>query len=60
VNSPVIVFFYWVFGAFVIGAFASGREHGSSLIIFAAIMLVGLVGGVVHALVVRRAKRRTS
>lgn len=49
-NAPTI-FAYWVLGSFVLAMFVSGREHGTSLFVFALILLIGVVGGMIHGLV---------
>ena len=52
VNTAFVFFFYWLFGAIVFGLLASGHEHGSSLIRFAQIIIVGIAGGAIHAIVI--------
>jgi hypothetical protein len=59
--SPLVTFFSWVLGAFVLGMLGSGREHGASLIVFALYILVGIVGGAIHAVIVyKKSKQRPS
>jgi len=57
--GPVSTFFAWFFAAIVLGAFGAPHEHGTGLFVFVVIVFVGVVGGLVHALIVYRRARRS-
>jgi hypothetical protein len=57
-DSPYLLFFYWLFGSLILAAFGSGHDHGTSLLIFVAIVAVGLIGGVTHTVIALRRRAR--
>ena len=51
-------FFGWVLVTVLIATFVSPASHGWGLFVFMILTLVGVVGGLIHALVIRIRTRR--
>ena len=51
-------FVAWLLGTIVFVGLFTPREHGSGLIYGAAELLLGITGGIVHAVIVWRRERR--